>query len=247
MRLLLLFFLLFPTLVTAADSMHFVYYDSYRPRSWDDNGTMRGILIDVVEEAIAQRLGIPVTHTGYPWKRAQLKVREGTADAFVSMPTQERRTYTVVGDEPVIEFGLHLITRKDHPRIKEMESITSIKQLKGYKLADYLGNAWAKRNLKEVDVKWLPQIDKLFQFVIDGRADIIVASKRTIYELKRQGYASQFKILSNTLSSVSFHLCVGKTSPYKDRLKDFDRIMREMHKDGTIDRIEEFYYSEDTK
>ncbi len=242
MRLFLIFFFLFPTLATAAEPMHFVYYDSYRPRSWDDNGTMRGILVDVIDEAIGKRLGVPVTHAGYPWKRAQLKVKEGTADAFVTMPTQERRLYTVIGNEPVIEFGLRIVTRKNHPRTRELESITSVEQLKGYKVADYLGNAWAKRNLKDINVRWLPDIDKLFPFLLDDRADIIVASERTIYEMKRQGYGAQLKVLSNMLSLVSFHLCVGKGSPYKDRLNDFDRVIKEMHKDGTIDRIEESYY-----
>ncbi len=242
MRLLFLFLLFFPTLATAADPMHFVYYDSYRPRSWEDNGKMRGILVDVIDEAIGKRLGIPVTHAGYPWKRAQLMVREGEADAFVTMPTQERRIYTVIGKEPVIEFALRIVTRKNHQKTKDMESITSIEQLRDYKVADYLGNGWAKRNLKEVNVQWLPKSDKIFPFLIDGRADIVVASNRTIYEMKLLGYDSQLKVLPNKLSSVSFHMCVGKDSPYKNRLNDFDHIIREMHKDGTIDRIEEFYY-----
>ncbi len=242
MRLLLLFFLLFPTLVTAAEPMQFVYYDNYRPRSWNDNGKMRGILIDIVDEAIGKRLGIPVTHTGYPWKRAQLKVKEGTADAFVTMPTQERRNYTIIGEEAVIEFAIRIVTRKNHPKIKEMESITSIEQLGNYKIADYLGNAWAERNLKGFNVKWLPDIDKLFPFLMNNRADIIAASKRTTYEMKQRGYYSQFVVLPNKLSVVSFHVCVGKNSPYKDRVNDFDRIIKEMHQDGTIDRIEESYY-----
>lgn len=242
MRFFLLFFFLFPTLVTAAEPMRFVYYDSYRPRSWDDNGKMRGILVDVTDEAIGKRLGIPVTHAGYPWKRAQHMVKKGMADAFVTMPTQERRIYTVIGEEPIIEFALRIVTRKNHPKAKDMELITSVEQLKDYTVVDYLGNGWAKRNLKEINVQWLPNSDKIFPFLIDDRADIIVASKRTIYEMKRLGYDSQLKVLPNKLSAVSFHLCVGKDSSYKDRLKEFDRIVREMHEDGTIDRIEESYY-----
>lgn len=242
MRLLLLFFLFLPTLVAAAEPMRFVYYDNYRPRSWDDNGTMRGMLVDIVDEALGKRLGIPVTHTGYPWKRAQLRVKDGTADAFLTMPTQERRTYTLIGKEPVIEFALHVVTQKNNPKVREMELITSIEELKAYSVADYLGNGWAERNLKEVDVQWLPEIGKIFPFLLAHRADIIVASKRTVYEMKRLGYDSELRILPTKLSSVSFHVCVGKNSPYKDRLSDFDRILKEMHQDGTIDRIEESYY-----
>lgn len=242
MRLFLLFFLLFPTLVAAAEPMNFVYYDNYRPRSWADNGKMRGMLIDIIDEAVGERLGIPVTHTGYPWKRAQHRVKEGKADAFVTMPTEERRTYTVVGDEPVIVFTLSIATRRNHPKLKVLESVTTVEQLKYFKFVDYLGNGWAKRNLKEMDVEWLSDVKKIFPFLVDGRADIVVASKRTLYEMSLHGYDSQLKVLPNKLSSVSFHLCVGKHSPYKDRLNDFDRIIREMHEDGTIERIEESYY-----
>jgi len=60
MRLLFLFLLFFPTLATAADPMHFVYYDSYRPRSWEDNGKMRGILVDVIDEAIGKTIRYPL-------------------------------------------------------------------------------------------------------------------------------------------------------------------------------------------
>ena len=244
MRLFLLFFLLLPTLATAAEPMHFVYYDSYRPRSWSENGVMRGMLVDIIDEAVGKRLGIQVSHSGYPWKRAQLKVKNGTADAFVTMPTDERRSYTIIGDEPVIEFGLRIITRKDHPKMQELQSITSVTQLDQYTVADYLGNAWAKRNLKDVNVKWLPMIEKIFPFLVEKRADLVVASKRTIYEMNREGYDSKLTVLPNTLSSVSFHICVGKNSPYKDHIKDFDRVIREMHSDGTIDRIEKSYYQQ---
>lgn len=224
--------------------MHFVYYDNYRPRSWAEDGKMRGILIDIIDEAVGKRLGIPVTHTGYPWKRAQYMVEKGMADAFITIPTMERRAYTVIGEEPILVFTLSIVTRKDHPRSMEMEAITSVKQLRGYKIADYLGNGWAQRNLTGMGVEWLSNVDRIFPFLINGRADLVVASNRTIYEMNRQGFNTALKVLPNPLSSVSFHLCVGKHSPYKDKLKDFDRIFKEMHKDGTIERIEKSYYHE---
>ncbi len=242
MRLILLLFLFFPTLVSAAEPMHFVYFDNYRPRSWAEDGKMRGMLIDIVDEAAGKRLGIPVAHTGYPWKRAQYMVEHGMADAFITMPTQERRGYTDIGEEPILVFPLNIVTRKDHPRSVEMKVITSVNQLQGYKIADYLGNGWARRNLTGMDVEWFQDIDKIFTFLISGRGDLVVASKRTIYEMHRQGFNTVLKVLPNPLSSVSFHLCVGKHSPYKDKLKHLDRIIKEMHEDGTIERIEKSYY-----
>lgn len=242
MRLLLFLLLFVPTLATATEPIHFVYYDNYRPRSWSENGIMHGMLVDIMDEAVGKRLGIPVSHSGYPWKRAQLKVKEGSADAFITMPTDERRTYTAIGKEPVITFDLRIITKKGHPRMAEMKAITSVKELYAFTVADYLGNAWAKRNLKDMNVKWLPDIEKIFPFIVGERADLVVASKRTVYEMELLGFDKTLTVLPNTLSSVSFHICVGKNSPYKEKLNDFDRIIKEMHDDGTIDRIEKSYY-----
>ena len=242
MRLvLLLAIFLFPPLAIAAQPMHFVYFDNYHPRSWEENGKMHGILVDIIDEAVGRRLDIPVVHSGYPWKRAQLMVKEGLADAFITVPTRERKAYTVVGEEPVLRFTLHILTRRNHPHIKQMESINSLHQLSGYTIADYPGNGWAQRNLKGMDVVWLKDIDAIFPFLARGRGDLTVASKLTISKMRRQGFDTSLEILPNILSSVSFYLCVGKHSPYNDRVKDIDRIIKQMRKDGTIERIEKAY------
>jgi polar amino acid transport system substrate-binding protein len=242
MRAILFFFLLLPSVVIAAEPMRFVYYDDYRPRSWSDNGRMRGILVDIIDEAIGTRLGIPVAHSGYPWKRAQYMVKNGMADALVTLPTQERYSYTVVGEEPVIVFTLNIVTRRNHPKMKDLEYVTTIEQLKDYSIVDYLGNGWAKSNLKNMNIHWVSNIDSIFRFLSNGRADIAIASKFTIFIMHHQGYASQLRVLPNKLSSVSFHVCVGKHSVYIDRINDIDKVLREMRTDGTIDRIEMAYY-----
>ncbi|WP_319526562.1 transporter substrate-binding domain-containing protein [uncultured Desulfosarcina sp.] len=242
MRVILIFLLLLPTLVLAEEPMRFVYYDDYRPRSWNENGKVRGILVDIVDEAVGKRLGIPVSHFGYPLKRAQQMVKTGLADAFVTLPTQERRSYTVVGNEPIIVFTLKLATRQNHPKISEIEQITTIEQLKDYTIVDYLGDGWAQQHLKNMNVHWLSDIDSIFPFLIQGRADVVILSTRTIFEMHRQGYDPLIKIFPHNLSSVSFYLCVGKHSSYKDRIDEIDSVLKEMRGDGVIDRIENGYY-----
>ncbi|XPS90502.1 putative ABC transporter, periplasmic binding domain protein [Desulfosarcina variabilis str. Montpellier] len=237
-----LFLLLFPIFVLAEEQIRFVYYNDYRPRSWIENGKVRGILVDIVDEAVGTRLGISVCHSGYPWKRAQQMVKNGLADAFVTLPTTERRSYTVVGKEPIVVFTLNIATKRDHPRMNDLEKIANIDQLKDYTIADYLGNGWAQQNLINMNVQWLPNIDNIIPFLINGRADISIVSKRTIFEMHRQGYDSQIKILPNNLSSISFYLCVGKHSLYKEKINDIDSVLREMRRDGIIGQIEMEYY-----
>ena len=242
LRFLLLFFILFSSLANAQETMKFVYYDNYYPRSWLEAGKMKGILVDIVEEALGKRLGIEVSHTGYPWKRAQYMVSNNMADAFVTVPTQERRSYSVIVNEPAIVFSIRPLTRKHYARTHELEKITTLEELKGYKIVDYSGNGWANLKMKGMDVSWLPNIDAIFPFILLGRADVILASNRTICRMKQLGYASQFTLLSNTLDSVDFHICIGKNTHFKEKIADIDHTIREMRNDGTIDRIVKKYY-----
>ena len=236
-------FLLIPSLTLAQDVMEFVYYDNYSPRSWVENGKTKGILVDIVEEALVKRLGIAVSHSGYPWKRAQKMVQENGADAFVTVSTKERRAYTVTGTEPAIVFNIHLLVRKDYAGIRNLEQVSTLEELKGIKIADYSGNGWAERKLQGMNVHWLPNIDVIFPFILAGRADAALVSNRTIYKMKQLGYSSQFTILPNILESVSFYICIGKNSPFKGITDDLDKALKEMHNDGTIDHILEKYYN----
>ena len=204
---------------------------------------MRGILVDIADEVLGNRLGIEVSHLGYPWKRAQQMVRENKADAFITVSTQERLSYTVSGNEPAIVFSVHLLTRKGSDRIQDLERVKTIEELKNYKVVDYLGNSWSERKLKNMEVYWLSNIDAIFPFLTLGRADVALASNRTLYRMKQEGYASKLVILPNTLDSVSFYFCVGIRSQYKGIIADIDKTLREMHSDGTIDRIVERYYN----
>lgn len=135
-----------------------------------------------------------------------------------------------------------MLCRKNNPRLNELKEITNLEQLKGFRIAEYLGNGWAERNLKGMQVEWLPDIEQIFSFLLLDRADLVVASNKTIYTLEKKEYKDQFVIMPHKLSSVSFHLCIGKNSPYKNRLEDFDRVFSQMKNEGMIDEIERSYY-----
>lgn len=243
MRTFLLIFFITITIQASAEPIKFVYHEAFRPCSWKENNTMKGILIDVINEAVVNRMNLEVTHEGLPWKRAQSHVQKGKADAFITVPTTARLAYTIKNTEPVININLSIVTRKDHPKLKQMKSITTIEQLKNYSLTNYLGNGWAKQNLNHLKVHCLPTIDLLFPFLIAGRADIaIISDKLSKYEIKRLGYEKKLAVLPNAIASVPFHLCIRKTSEHTSILKRFDSVIKEMTADGTLQKIEAAYY-----
>ena len=87
--------------LVAQETMKFVYFNNFPPYSWeDDSGQMQGILIDIVNEAIQTRMGIPVLHQGYQFCRSVYHCcrcryceRDCAPDkALISPPRKQKRT-----------------------------------------------------------------------------------------------------------------------------------------------------------
>lgn len=82
---LLIAAMLSPSVIYAQHNMKVVYFDNFAPYSWVDkqNKQVRGLMIDILNEAIQSRMGINLSHEGYPWKRAQSLVKSGKAELLL--------------------------------------------------------------------------------------------------------------------------------------------------------------------
>jgi len=241
-----LFFLLIiafiPTTALAQSPLKLVYFQNYAPFSWKVNTQMHGILIDVLNEAIEVRMGIPVSHGGYPWKRAQLMVRWNEADAFATVPTPERRAYTEISTEPVVLATITMFIRKGNPEIEELKKVRTVSDLKPFKLGHYIGSGWAKKNLVDLNVSWSPKLDHVLAKLNEGRIDVFVDTSQVVrYNIKKLGYQDRIIELPNIIDSAPFRLCIGKKSSYVNILSKFDEIIKEMKKDGKLQEIYDNY------
>lgn len=228
----------------AQDSMKVVYFDSFPPYSWlDENRQMRGILIDVLEEAIQNRMQVTLEHQGYPWVRAQMLVKKNKADAFVSVPTPERQLYTATSQHPVLKLNFTMFVRKDHPLLEEIKQVQTIEELSKFKLGHYRGSGWALRNLAKMDVQWAPSLDNALTMLAKNRFDIFVdASRVTQRRIVQLGLTHELVELPNLLQSNTFNLCISKNSHYVHLLRDFDNTIKEMQADGSLQEIYSRYY-----
>jgi len=81
----------------ASGSRPFIWVDDedYWPAIYrSGEGAPAGIFNDILTE-VFKRLGIPLKKAVYPWKRAQMMVKNGEADGMVTVYTKERAAYTV--------------------------------------------------------------------------------------------------------------------------------------------------------
>ncbi len=222
----------------AAEPIKIVYFKDYPPLSWQQNNKMQGILIDIMNEALKKRMHIDISHQGRLWEEAQLMVKNGQADAFVTVPTPERRAYTRISRESVINSSIKIFTGRNNPRIEDLAKVHSYSELKPFKLVDYRGNGRAAAALKGLDVDWLATMDEIPEYLIKGKADawtqnIFVAE----FFLRSIGDRDKIIELPNVLAGESFNLCVGKNSAFVRILDLFDQTIKDMKKDGTLEKI----------
>lgn len=238
----LLLVLLLALPASAIEPMKITYFDRYPPRSWLEKGEMKGILIDIISEALEKRLGIPLLHEGYPWARAQAMVENGLADAFITVPTEKRKAYTFVSQEPVIRFNIYIATQKDNPKLDQLRKVRTFDDLKPFTMVDYNGNGFSEKRLKDHNVEWVPDVAAVYPFLASGKADALLVSDRGSYDLQHLGYQDRLIVLPQSLHTLAFHLCIGKNSPFVKWLPQIDKVLKQMRKEGLMQKISAHYY-----
>lgn len=103
-------------------AMTVVHAEGYYPYHWQEDGVAKGIQIDLINEIVGRRAGIPVTNEVYPWSRCQLQVKSGEKDAFLTYPSNERKEYTEVVSIPFFVSEYIIFTSRDNAHIEELQS-----------------------------------------------------------------------------------------------------------------------------
>ncbi len=226
----------------AKDVMKFAYAFSSPPICWEENKEMRGILIDIVNEAVRKRMGISVSHDGYPWKRAQYMVRKGEADALITNgPLREE--WAEHGNEVAFMFEQKLYAKAGGSKLDQLKKVKNLEDLRPFELIDERGGGWSKKNL--IDNNFKVQLagdhETIYRMLARGRADANINSAHLArYIIKKLGLQEQIVELA-TMESVPFHLVVGKKSPYTKVIPEFDETIRQMKKDGSLQKISDKY------
>jgi polar amino acid transport system substrate-binding protein len=229
--------------VFGADVMKFAYATTGKPFSWDEDGKMQGILIDIAEETIQNRLGIAISHQGHPWKRSQHLVQIGKADALITNGPM-RKARAEHSSEVVITLQHMLYVKTGGPKYNQLKNVSKIDDLKPFTLVDHRGSAWAEKNLagRGIDVHWVADHDTMYRLVAKGRVDAVAYTGFVArYHIKNLGLQDQLVELPLQVQAVPFHIVIGKKSPFVKLLLQIDETIRQMKLDGTMQRIYDKY------
>jgi len=127
-----------------------VAYPTFPPFFWAaEKGVMKGFFYEIIMEALENRMAVPVAWKAYPWTRCQKNLKDGKADAVITVPTAERATYTVTHKNPFYLKSLNVFTYAGHSRIEEIRQIKEIDDIKSgnFSVITYRGNGWHTENV----------------------------------------------------------------------------------------------------
>ena len=251
-----LFIILFIILYSFANNninRPFIWADdeNYWPAIYKDkNGKPAGIFNDILTE-IFKRLNIPLKKSVYPWKRAQRLVREGKADGMVTVWTKERQKFTVA-TKPIWYINETLFFRRDNPKACKILKSNSFKDLKNLILVDTIGSGWSKDQYKKYHLKviWVPNIESAFNMIAEKRADVYMMFSFNAYSFlfKKKNIDNSFAkdyqqivAITPSFAKLPFRLLIRKDSPYVKKIKDINKVLDEIKKDGTYRHIIQKY------
>jgi polar amino acid transport system substrate-binding protein len=230
-----------PAFAAEQKPMRVDYPDFWPFFSQDDAGQMTGFFYEIVSEALG-RMGVETIWRAYPWSRCQTNVRGGEADAMITVPTAERLAYSRTHSDPFFSKQLVVFTCADHPRIREIKTITGLDDIRdgGFSVITYMGNGWNEENINSRGIKSYetPNLKGVWLMLAQMRGDIAIEWPGGAWpDIRAVGAERDVVQTGVVLESMPFHLLVGNNSPYAGRLAEFNEVILSMQRDRTIERI----------
>ncbi|WP_022665872.1 substrate-binding periplasmic protein [Desulfospira joergensenii] len=244
--LALVFFFL-PVSLSFAGDLFFIAddMDAAPYISADARGLPMGILYDTVKTAF-KRMNKPFRYEVHPWKRAQMIVEKGQADALITTPTPKRLQFLVPSQEVLFTMKTKIFTQEDNPNIARIRSIHSLTDLEGLRIIDYIGDGWAEKNLAQFGILWAPSLSTVCKMIAAYRGDVFIQDenlvKDAIKNIKARGANRELRFdrivaFDVPIQPIDFHLLIRKDSGFLELMPEFDKTIRAMRREGVLDRI----------
>ncbi len=224
-------------------ALNLVCGDGFPPFSYEENGIIKGMDVDTVKE-MAKRLNIDVKIELKPWKRVltltELGKRDGAFSCFKTADRQKFALYTA----PVNYSTYSIFVKKG----KEF-NFTSITDLYGKFFGKNRGLAVSEefdKAVKEGKISVAEVSSNLVDLAMLNRYELFVDNLLlTQYQLKKKNLIGQIRPLPKPVTKArGAYLIISKVAAIKDKeslVKKMTRVLKEIHSDGTIQKIQDKY------
>ncbi len=217
------------------------YNSDWPPYSASKDENVHGILPALVEAIIVERLKIPVRHSGAPWSRAQFYVLNGTADAMVTVATEERLEFSLAGQEVIYQFRMQPIVRKGSLADINITATPSVDTLRTLRVCDMLSNGWAQRFFGKygIEIITAESAAGCLKLIAADRADVLVQPSAIAYKLIGDlEIENKMRVLPHVFGSMEFKILVSKKSKFgQGLLHRLDEVIAGMKADGSYEAL----------
>lgn len=195
----------------------------YRPFSMDENGTMKGFDIDLIE-AMAAAAGWKVEYVKTPWKGLEAGIKENKFDVAVGGITQNlARTSWGAFLPGYAPFGKVALVRKAD--LKKFKTVNDLNQpsVRVTKNPGGTNEQFVLQNLKKAQISTHDKNYEIPGLVSAGKCDVMITetAEAKLYVKKYKNLAAAF--LNNPLTPVNE---MGFLMPTDDA--DYQRVMNHL-------------------
>lgn len=220
--------------VKADDTIDIVFDNAYAPFEFKDSDQVyKGLDVDIINEVI-KRSGWKVNQSFPGFDAAVNAVQSGSADALMAGTTiTEARKKVFTFSDPYFDTKIVVATTKSN-------TISSYEDLKGKTVGVKNGTA-AQAFLEEnkdkygYTLKTFDTGDLMYNSLSAGAVDAVMDDEAVIQYAIQQGQDLSIDIAGEAIGSFGFS--VKKGSKYEYLIKDFNKALAAMKKDGTYEKL----------
>ena len=202
-----------------------------------------GILFDVSLKLFTQ-LGVRLeVQRKTPWKRLFLQMDEGSLDAILGVYWTRERAEKYLYSDAITRDDVAIFVKKGsesrYQNLSDLIGLQGVRPLGGSYGEEF--DQYAKKNLS---IKQVPseEQDRIIKMVAFGRADYAVLGRFDgLADIRTSGNQGNVVELPWRVTNNPVHILIAKNSPCAQLLPDINRVISEMHQDGTIKQLEESY------
>jgi len=225
-----------------ADEFKITYNADWPPYSSGSMEKVRGILPDLLDEIIGNRMGYAVRHGGFPWKRAQAQIESGAWDGIVTYPSGNRLTYTHSSKNIVYTLKQRPVVLKNSNAERTLSNNPNVEQLKSMRVCMMIGDGWSKHFYETNNIPFISATDTqaCLRMVARGRTDVFLHTEAAVNMNAREAnLGDELTHLSDIFGTMNFTMLLSKKSRYANTnfIERFDGILETMISDGSLESL----------
>ncbi len=239
--MLKLFIVIFYSTISFAieASPFIIVSDPNPPYEYLNNQQPAGMDIEILQE-IAKRQKIEFRFQFVPWARALNMVKEGKADAIISLlKTEDRLNFLHYPETPVYEDKILFFANKNFS-----QKPRSLTDLKGVRVGVVAGNSYGKEFDENTEmIKEVVSTQEMgMKKLAANRTPLFVINEIVGFHLIKELKAEGIYTLPIILSQDKYYLAISKKSPRSNTfLKIMDQGLKEAQKSGVLSEIKKKY------